>query len=65
MQLTIGNNGTVYNLDEDDREEVALFHDIQDFSDNPIAFATTGFMFSTFDQTIQSNGLYTLGLLRS
>ena len=43
MQLTVGNNLTVYNLDENDRYEVALVSRIDNFDDNPIVFGATGF----------------------
>ena len=43
MQLTVGNNVTVFNLDEKDRYEVALINSIENFQDNPIVFGTTGF----------------------
>ena len=44
LQLTIDDHTIVYNLQENNRFEVATMHDIRNFTD-PIKFAMTGFEF--------------------
>ena len=62
MQLTVGKDLTVYNLDEKDRYEVALVSRIDNFDDNPIVFGATGFFQLTPNRHMVCNRIHTLGL---
>ena len=64
MQLTIDDHTIVYNLQEDNRFEVALMHDIRNFTD-PIKFGMTGFGFSTRSKTVVTNNNNSLGFEQS
>lgn len=46
MQLTAGSNATVYNLQPDNRYEVALLMDMSVFRNNPLSFSNTGFVYN-------------------
>ena len=46
MQITIDNHGIVYNLQDENRYEIAIIGDIDSF-DDPISFAHTGFVYRT------------------
>ena len=60
----MGHNATVYRLAKNDRYEVGLLYDIDDFFDNPLLFSTTGYVYCTPERTLQSNSNHSLGLMR-
>ena len=60
MQLTIDDHTIVYNLQENNRFEVALMHDIMNFTD-PIKFGMTGFEFQTISKSLVVNQNNSLG----
>lgn len=46
MQLTVGNNATVYSLKSQEWKEVTLMRDIDEF-ENPMVFSNTGYEYRT------------------
>lgn len=64
MQLTIDDHTIVYNLQEHNRFEVALLHDIRNFKD-PIKFGMTGFEFQTRTKSLVTNNINSLGFEQS
>ena len=60
MQLTIDDHSIIYNLQTENRFEVALMHDIRNFTD-PIKFGMTGFEFKTRAKSLEVNTNNSLG----
>ena len=54
MQLTTGDNATVYDLQADNKYEVSLLRSIYHFQ-NPIIFSTTGFEYKTTERILKCN----------
>ena len=56
-----GNHAIVYNLQPENRFEVALLHSMETFSD-PVRFSITGFQINTKAKTMVVNNRRTMGI---
>ncbi len=60
LQLTVINNAIVYDLQPDNRIEVAMLENMESWSD-PVKFSATGFDYIAKNKTMVVNAEQTLG----
>ena len=61
MQLMLEDHAIIYNLQPENRYEVLLIHEIENF-DDPIKFGITGFNFVTLKKSLLVNKSLSFGI---